>query len=637
MSPRTSLVIALLLIGSVRASASGTAQPDSQDLKRLSIEELMNVDVTLTSRRAEPIATTPAAVSVLTTDDIRRAGVTSLPAAVALIDGLHAARFNNGTWSITSRGFNAVTANKMLVMIDGRTVYSPLFSGVFWNAVDYTLEDIERIEVVRGPGATLWGANAVNGVINIVTRDSRRTTGTYIQAGAGNEDPVVVDARYGHASDAGAYRLYAKYSIRDDQRFSDGTSTADRVRRAQAGFRVDRGDTANGLMLKGDLFVSGNDFPDRADGSFVIGDLHGRWTRNLSPRSALQVQSYLNHETREIPLQLEHRLTTFDIDAQHALTTARHSLVWGGGARINHDRPTGTAVLTCDPASRTYSLVNTFVQDEVALVPGRAFLTAGLKVERNAFSGVEFQPGVRARVLLPRQQMLWGSRSRAVRRPTRFETDIMARTPAGLLVARGNPDFEPERLIATEAGYRVQPTASVSFDATLFVHRLDRLRSQEAPTSGPPIPIVVGNTQNGSATGVELSMSVQPAPWWRSHLSYTGQRVRVTRDPGSRDIGTANTEANDPAHQFALRSAFDLPAGLMLDARLRHVGALPHPVVPRYTELAARVAWQPQPRFEIALVGEDLLHDRHPEFNPVARGFQEFERSVRATVTLWIP
>lgn len=630
-------VIALVLLGGARALANETAQPDSQDLKRLSIEELMNVDVTLTSRRAEPIATTPAAVSVLTTDEIRRAGVTSLPAAVALIDGVHAARFNNGTWSITSRGFNAVTANKMLVMIDGRTVYSPLFSGVFWNAVDYTLEDIERIEVVRGPGATLWGANAVNGVINIVTRDSRRTTGTYIQAGAGNEDPVVVDARYGRAADAGAYRLYAKYSIRDDQRFADGTPTSDRVRRAQAGFRVDRGDTANGLMLKGDLFVSGNDFPDRADGSFVIGDLHARWTRNLSPRSALQVQSYLNHETRDIPLQLEHRLTTFDIDAQHALTTSRHALVWGGGARINHDRTTGTAVLSFDPANRTYPLVNAFVQDEIALLPARAFVTAGVKLERNAFSGIEVQPGARARVLLPHQQMLWGSLARAVRRPTRFETDIRVRTPAGLLVARGNPDFTPERLVATEVGYRVQPMASLSFDATLFVHRIDRLRSQEAPASGPPIPIVVGNTQNGSATGVELSMWAQPAPWWRSHLSYTGQRVRVTRDAGSRDIGTANTEANDPAHQFALRSAFDLPAGLMLDARLRQVGALPHPVVPRYTELAARVAWQPQPRFEIALVGEDLLHDRHPEFNPVARGFAEFERSVRATVTLWIP
>lgn len=626
--------LAVLLTLAARGAAAAGAQPDQAELKRLSLEELMAVDVTLTSRQPEPVGMTAAAVSVVSAEDIRRSGVTTIPDALALATGVHVARFNNGSWSISTRGFNATTANKLLVMVDGRTVYSPLFSGVFWNTIDYTLEDIERIEVVRGPGATLWGANAFNGVVNIVTRHSSDTQGTFAQIGAGNEDPLLAEARYGGSRGATTYRVYGKFAVRASQVFTDGSSTDDRRDRGQAGFRVDRGGDGGSLLLKGDLFYSTSEFPDRPDGSFLFANVQGRWTRRLSPRADVQVQTYLNHEHRVVPRQLTHRLTTVDVDAQQTYTTPRHALVWGGGLRINHDTTEGSAVLAFAPAARTYPVVSGFIQEQVAVVPDRLFVTGGVKVEHNDFSGVEVQPGARVRWLLPRGQTLWGSVAQAMRRPTRFESDIRASAPNGLLVARGNPDFASERLIATEAGYRVRPTPMVAIDVVAFHHAVDRLRSQEAPADFPPFPIIVGNTLNGQARGVELSLTLQPRDWWRTDLSYTGQDVTLSKDAGSRDVGGGTTEANDPAHQVAFRSSLDLPGGVEFDLRWRRVAALPAPPVPAYAELGLRVGWQATPRVSFALVGEDLLHDHHAEFNPTARGYEEFERSVRAVLTL---
>ena len=630
MSSRSIVFIALLLLLPDRSAWS---QPGTQDLKLLSIEQLMQIDVTLATRRPEPVAAAPTAISVVTGDDIRRAGVTTIADAVALADGVHVARFNNGTWSVTARGFAAVAANKMLVMIDGRTVYSPLFTGVFWNALDYELEDIDRIEVVRGPGATLWGANAVNGVINIVTRSSRDTPGVFVQAGSGNEDSADAELRYGGRAGGATYRAYAKYIVRDSQRFSTGASAGDRRRRGQAGIRFDGGSQAAGTWLfKADLFHSIDGLPDRPDGEFTIGDLHGAWTRPISPRSQLQVASYLNHEYRRIPLQLTHRLTTVDVDAQESTTLTRHALVWGGGYRVNSDHTEGTA-FSFDPPNRVYHVANVFAQDEIALVPQRLYVTAGAKYEHNAFSGGEWQPNVRARWLLPRQQTLWGSLARAVRRPTRFEDDIVVRLPNGLVAVTGSEAFRAETVLASEIGYRTQPAPMVGIDATLFHHAYDRLRSQEAPAGAIPIPLVVGNTLNGTSRGFELGVNIQPLAAWRTHLAYTFLDVSLTKDPGSRDAGGLTAEANDPRHVFALRTSVDLSRRVELDARWRSIGALPHPAVPAYSEAAARLGWRVSPHVDLALVGEDLLHARHAEFNPVAAGFEEFQRSIRAVFT----
>jgi len=623
-----SFALIVFLVPAPRAFAQGP-----QDLKRLSIEQLMQIDVTLATRTPEPLARAPTAISIVTGDDIRRAGVTTLADAVALADGVHVARFNNGTWSVTARGFAAVAANKMLVMIDGRTVYSPLFTGVFWNALDYELEDIDRIEVVRGPGATLWGANAVNGVVNIVTKNSRDTSGLFMQVGTGNEDPGDAEVRYGGRAGSATYRTYAKFIERASQRYSTGISAGDRRRRGQVGARFDGGDQSRGAwMLKGDLFHSADALPDRPSGEFTLGDLQAVWSRALTPRSQLQVSSYLNHERRRIPLQLTHRLTTVDLDAQQSMTLARHALVWGGGARVNRDRTEGSALISFDPADRTYSVNNLFVQDEIAVRPRSVYVTGGIKYEHNAFSGGEWQPSVRARWVSQRQT-LWGSIARAVRRPTRFEDDIIVRLPTGAVAVQGNDDFRAENVVASEVGYRMQPSMFVALDATVFNHSYDRLRSQDAPSGSVPIPILVGNSLNGRSRGVELAANVQPLSAWRTHVSYTFLDVSLTRDADSRDIGGTTTEANDPRHLFAFRTSLDVSQRMELDFRWRSIGALPHPHVPGYSEAAARIGWRATQHVDVALIGEDLLHAQHPEFNPVAAGFEEFQRSVRVALT----
>ncbi len=620
---------------SVPASAADPRQPEPQDLKRLSIEELMRIDVTIAGRRIEPVGTTAAAISVITGDDIRRAGVTTIADALQLADGVHVARFNNGTWRISARGFNGEAPNKLLVMIDGRTLYSPLFTGVFWNAVDYALDDIDRIEVIRGPGAALWGANAVNGVINIVTRHSRDTQGALISVSAGNEDHGLIDLRYGAAFGGTTWRAYGKFADRDAQKTAGGLSSADGRRRAQIGFRLDGGkEGATTWLLKGDAFHSRDEIPARADAEFSDLSLQGRWSRAFADASRLDVQSYYRREYRRVPQQLTHHIDVFDVDAQHALTPhPRHAVVWGGGARRNSDHTHGSSTLRFDPVSRTYPVLSLFAQDDIALLPGRLFTTLGAKYEHNAFSGGELQPSARARLLMSHGQVLWGAVSRAVRRPTRLDMDPVITTASGITLIQGTDEFKAETLIASELGYRVQPSATISLDATLFRHVYDDIRSQDL-TPGGGLPLTIGNTLEGDSHGLELGANIQPHPRWRTHVSYTWLDTDVRPQPGSRDAGQGLSEANDPHHLFGLRTSVDLRRNLDVDASVRSSGALPNPQVPAYTELSLRLGWRVTPRLELSVVGQDLLHDRHPEAGAALLSRTEFERTIRAGLTL---
>jgi iron complex outermembrane receptor protein len=631
------LVLATVIAHAATADAStgGDAQ-DPQTFKKLSLEQLMEVDVTLVTRRPEPVSTAAAAISVITAEDIRRSGVTTIADAIALADGMHVARFNNGTWAISARGFNQNTANKLLVMVDGRTVYSPLFSGVFWNTADYVLEDLERIEVIRGPGATLWGANAVNGVINIVTRSARDTHGTFVSVGTGNEDPGLVEARYGGGT-AVHWRTYAKFVARDAQKRADDESSGDDLTRGQVGFRMDGGAPDGGAswVFRGDVLHSRVGLPDRPDGEFTDANLQGRWA-HVGSAGRLQVQSYYRHEYRRVPLQLTHRLDSFDIDVQNDVRLGRrHALIMGAGARVNHDRTHGSAVIHFEPDRRTYPLFSAFAQDEFALRPTIA-LTAGLKIEHNTFSGADWQPNVRARWTLPRRQTLWTAVARATRRPTRFDDDIVVSAANGLALVRGSDDFESEKLTSWELGYRAQPSHVVSFDATGFAHSFDDLRSQEAPLAGV-IPLVVGNTLEGRSAGIELGVNVQPIPAWRTHVGYTYLDTTIDRAPGSRDVSGGVNEANDPHHVFSIRTTVDLPRNIEADVWLRGVGALPNPVVPGFVELNARLGWRATRTVDLALIGQDLLHDRHPEFGAPNATREEFERGIRLQLTLRLP
>lgn len=624
------LALAALLLPAARATA---AQPGQEELKRLSIEELMRIDVTTAARRPEPLGTTASAISVITGDDIRRAGVTTIADALQLADGVHVARVNNGSWRISTRGFNGQTPNKLLVMIDGRTVYSPLFAGVFWNTLDYVLDDIDRIEVIRGPGGVLWGANAVNGVVNIITRHTRDTRGALVSLSTGNEHPGTFAARYGGGSGDTSWRGYATLAFRDAQRFASGASSADGVRRAQGGFRFDTVRGGASWLVKGDVFNSRDDLPDRAPGEFTDVSFQARWSTPLADASSVDVQSYYRREYRRVPEQLTHEIHTVDLDAQHATVFGRrHSVVWGGGVRGNWDTTEGGAALSFDPASRSYPVFSVFAQDEIAVVADTLFATAGLKYEHNAFSGGELQPNLRARLLMPRNQVLWGAVSRAVRRPTRLDDDLIVRNPAGVILVRGTGAFRAEELIALELGYRVRPSALVSLDATVFHHTLDDLRSQDLGPAGPPITI--GNTLQGTANGVEIGLNVQPRPWWRTHAGYTWLDTDVERQPGSRDISGGTSEVNDPHHLFHLRNSLDLPGRIELDAMLRAIGDLPDPHVPAFAELSLRLGWRATPAVDVWITGQDLLHASHPEAGAPGPGRVEFERAVRAGLTI---
>jgi iron complex outermembrane receptor protein len=624
------IVIAALAVcahGPAVAADAGR-QPAPQDLKTMSIEQLMEIDVTLATREGEPLRRTAAAITVVTGEDIHRSGVTTIADALALADGVHVARLNNGTWAVSARGFNGTAANKLLVMIDGRIEYSPLFSGTFWNMLDYTLEDIDRIEIIRGPGATLWGANAVNGVVNIVTRHSRDTQGTLLSFGTGNEDPGLADFRYGGTGAGATYRMYGKFARRSPQVFDDGAASGDGRRRGQVGFRLDRPGGGGEWLLKGDLFESRDDVADRATGEFREVAVQGGWSRAFTPSSNVAVSSYYRREFRDVPLQLTHEIDTVDLDLQHGFAWGdRHRTIWGAGYRRNSDETAGTTV-TFDPPESVYSVVSVFAQDEIVIRPDRLNLTLGLKMERNAFSGMEWQPNVRGRFDIAPRQMIWGAISRAVRRPTRLDVDVRALTADGAVTAIGGGDaYDGENLLAVEFGYRAQPFGIAAIDATLFSHSYDDLRSQELPAAGPPI--VVGNTLNGRSQGLELSGSLQPLRAVRVRASYTYLDVSITKDINSRDIGGGASEANDPSHMFGLRTDADLPGRVELNLFLRGVGELRNPRVPAYTELNGRVGWHATQHFEVSLAAQDLLHDHHPEFGAPGPRRVEFERSVR--------
>jgi iron complex outermembrane receptor protein len=625
----------LFLLSALAVPSPLDAQ-ESQDLKRLSIEELMRIDVTTAGRRAEPVGSTAGAVTVVTSDDIRRAGVTTIADALRLVTGVHVAQTSGAVWNITARGFNQGTANKLLVMIDGRTVYSPLFTGVFWNVIDYVLEDIERIEVIRGPGATLWGANAVNGIVNIITSHTRDTRGAYLQASGGSEHRADLSVRYGGGSgmDGLSWRVYGKVADDDAQTFASGLPSRDDRTRGQVGFRIDAGNRERtSWMFKGDAFHSADGFTNGRRGSFTEVDLQGQVTRAFGEGSQVSLQSYYRREARTQEGQLEHHIDTVDVDAQHAARLGgTHSLVWGGGFRVNRDDSVGTPALSLSPPSRTHGLASLFVQDEIAIVPERWYITPGTKWEYNSFSGGSFQPSVRTRVPLPRGQ-IWAAASRADRRPSRLEDDLIALGPDGAPALVGSDRFLPERLLALEAGYRVQPRAELSIDAAVFRHRFEDLRSVDLPETFPG-PLVLGNSLEGRSHGIELTANLQPVRWWRTTVGYTWLDTRVTATPGSRVFGPGSSEANDPHHLFNLRTSVDLPRDVELDASVSSVGALATPVVPGYTSLALRIGWQTTNNVELFLSGHDLLDARHAEFGAPGPSRVEIQRAFRIGITV---
>ncbi|HEV8398840.1 MAG TPA: TonB-dependent receptor [Gemmatimonadales bacterium] len=606
-------------------------QPDTaaQALKRMSIEQLMTLEVTSVSKRPERLGQTASAIQVITQDDIRGSGASSLPEALRLASNLQVAQLDSRQWAISARGFNSTSANKLLVLIDGRTVYTPLFSGVFWDVQEVPLADIDRIEVISGPGATLWGANAVNGVINVITKDAKDTPGLLLSGGGGTELPGFGTARYGGALGARArYRIYGSRFARDPSVLPSGQDAPDDWHLGQGGFRLDwDASTVSRVTLQGDLYDGRIDQLSPGDIAVSGGNVVAKWGRTISETSDLTAQLYYDRTHRNIPGTFGEDLDMYDVELQHqARLGARHDLVWGLGYRLMNDNVANTTALAFLPAHVARQWFTGFVQDEIALVPNRLHVALGTKVEHNNYTGFEIQPSGRVNWTVSPSATLWAAVSRAVRTPSRIDREFFVPGQPPYFLA-GGPGFHSEEELAYELGYRHQH-GSFALSAATFYSRYHGLRSLEQVNPPAATPIVIGNGQDGESYGAELSAAYWLTPRWRVRAGYTELRVHIWPNPGSTDTSRGLTESQTPDHQLFVHSSVDLPAHVRLDAGLRAVGKIARRQVPSYEELNARLSWQPTARLDLSIIGQNLLNPRHVEFGAPGPTRREIQRGV---------
>lgn len=612
--PWLPLALVLAIPSSLFAQVS-PGELRARELKELSIEELMELEVTSVSKSPQKLTEAPSAIQIITSDDIRRSGATRLPEALRLASNLQVAQIDSRQWAISARGFNDASANKLLVLMDGRTLYSPLHAAVFWDVQDTLIEDIDRIEVISGPGATQWGANAVNGVINITTKSAKDTQGWLITAGGGTDLRGAGGIRYGGMLAPGLhYRIYAKHFERDETEFTDGRSGANEWRISQGGFRLDWAATAEDTVtLQGDAYEGRMGQPNNGDVRVRGSNLLGRWSRALSEKSNLSFQWYYDRTHRRIPGTFGEDLKTYDFELQHRLPLGeQHNFVWGAGYRLVDDHQHNDyPLLAFLPAQTTREDYSVFAQDEITLLQERLHLTVGGKIERNDYTGVEFQPGIRLAWRAAPNHTIWSAVSRAMRTPSRIDGEFYAPRDPPFTLLQGNPNFASEELLAYELGYRVQPSPQLSIALALYYHEYDRLRSIERVDPATPFPVFLGNGQEGSSTGGELTADYHPVAGWRLRLGYTQMHLDLRNKLGSTAPAPTYT---DPEHQFVLRSGWDLPGQVELDVTYRYVSRLLDARVPAYDEVDARLGWNPTPFVELSLVGHNLLQSRHAEF-----------------------
>jgi iron complex outermembrane recepter protein len=623
------------------AYPSAAQQPQSPfeqtgpGLKGLSLEQLMDMNVTSVSRQPEPYISAPAALQIITGDEIRRSGATSFPEALRLADNLDVAQVSSASWAISSRGFNASVGNKLLVLMDGRTIYTPLLSGVIWNQQDYLLQDIDRIEVISGPGGTLWGANAVNGVINIVSKDARDTQGFYGELGGGSWLYGFTGLRYGGTLATNVYyRVYGKYFERGPEDYRDGTSAHDGWNRGQGGFRIDDERFTNTkLTLQGDVYAGdtrvtpGGEGSPQAVGTAGGGNLLSRWSHTLAEENDLSLQAYYDHTHLGAPFQsfgavppgvLRDELDTFDLDFQHnVLIGDRNRVIYGLGYRHIHDVSSNAPLVAFVPNHYHQSIFSGFVQDEIE-VRKDLFFTLGTKVEHNGYTGFEFEPNVRIHWHPAERHMLWGAISRAVRTPARYDRDLFEPSPQfPAFLGTSNSNFRSETLIAYELGYRAELTERVSGSLSLFYNDYDRLRS--VGLTGGGLPLHFENNLHGYTYGLEVSSDYQLLEWWRLHLGYDFLQEHLRVENGSFDANKGLNETADPRHQGFIRSSMDLPHNIEFNLNFRLIDTIHNNnggtagSVPGYGELDARIGWHATKRLELSIVGQNLLHERHPE------------------------
>lgn len=655
----------------------------AEDLSVLSLDELLDLDVVSVAKVPEKVTKTPAAIFILTQEDIRRSGVNTIPDALRMVPGLHVYQIDANKWAVSARGFASRFANKMLVMVDGRTVYSPLFSGVFWDAQDVMLDDIDRIEVIRGPGGVLWGANAVNGVINIISKDSADTQGGLVKGEVSSGVDGIVSARYGGwFSDRASYRLYGKYSDRDAYPAVGEGDGADEWSQGRLGFRTDMNlPGASKLTLQGDIYdgESGQSirylspYPpffnlDEVDAPLSGANLLGRWTHSYSSGSEMILQLYYDRTEREEYL-IDETLDTFDLDFQHRYTfTNSLELLWGLGYRYTDDRANGRETIpgvysyVLDPSDRQDNLYSGFVQARVPFGAEQGELTLGTKVEHNDYTGFEWQPSIRSMWSFNDTHSIWGAVSRSVRTPSRIENDASVNAGAFRLPASqgglvtyvrlmSNEEADAETVWSYEAGYRVRPSENLFFDVTGFYSRYENLING-VPLGRPTVeqssqavymvlPIQVVNGMDGETYGFELSGSWSLKEWWRLTAGYTWFNFNALNQGESQEARQGFSEGENAEHKISLVSYMDLPGNFDCNATFYYVDDIPNlgfsndRGIDSTLRLDLNVGYHPSEHWSITVGGRNLFEESYQEFNETMDGIvaTELPRIFYTTVT----
>jgi iron complex outermembrane receptor protein len=647
------VVLALVVVLGLAAGADG-AQPTTQatptsqpagDFANLSLEDLMNVEVTSVSKKTQAIADAPAAVTVISQDEIARSGFSTIPDLLRLVPGMDVARINSSSWAISARGLNGQFANDLLVLQDGRTLYTPLYGGTYWDSVDYLLPDLDRIEVIRGPGATLWGANAVNGVINITTKDSSDTQGYLLDTRVSSDGEDNLALRYGGKLDDDTYyRVYGKARYFDEFDLSDGDSAGDDWRSVKGGFRIDKHASDNdSYTLQGDL---GNDQDRTIESTPVLnppfslshgvnaadttGNLLGRWNHRVDDTSDFSLQIYYDYVDLDDG-NFRYNQNTFDMDFHDRFKIgSANEISWGLGYRFVNGNVTPSTTVSLAPAKND-NLYSAFVQDTITLQPDRWFLTVGSKIEHNDYSGFDFEPSARLMWTPDDHNSFWGAVSRAVRTPTRVENDadvILARyqqpvaigaTAPGEVELLGNPNQQSEDVVAYELGYRVKPIKQISVDIATFYNNYSKVESVDPLPAQPGSPLNVrerfGNQVHGDTWGSEIASTVEVTPRWRLSGSYSLLEAAFENDPGSTDTtSAANDRGSAPENQFQIHSSFDLTRTVQLNSSLFFVGRVAEFNVPAYFSTDLNVAWQIKEGMSLQVGAMNLFDSSHLEY-----------------------
>ncbi len=655
---RSNFVIILMLTGLLGLNSQLFADLQSHDAGEnffeMSIEDLMNVEVGIISKQEGTLLKTPAATTVLTSEDIRRSGHQSIPELLRMVPGIHVAKIDSNKWAITTRGFNSEFTDNLLVLIDGRSVYSPLYAGVYWDVQDVLLEDIERIEIVRGPGGTLWGANAVNGIINIITKDAKDTQGGLLTGGGGSEETGFTSLRYGGKLDDNVhYRVYSKYFSRDEGKSTRGFQAEDDSEAFRGGFRFDWDKTEDDhITIQGDVYegnfgqnlintISGGvTYP--ADNVDVRGtNILTRWTRTLSETSDMSLQLYYDRTERHTQA-LDETRDTFDVDFQHSFQlNENNNLIWGLGYRNTSDNTNGSFGISFDPENRSDQILSAFVQDEITITEDILKFIVGSKFERNNYTGFEYQPSARLLWTPDDDNSVWMSFTRAVQVPGRAQSDMTLIYASGSVPGPwnwsfvGSDDLESQVVKAYELGYRTNATEKLSFDVTGFYNEYDNLHSLE----GTVIPVttsssIYDNKFYGETFGTELSAHYQVNKNWKLNAGYSFLEMNLHRKSSSTNASREKSMEHDSPHNtFHLLSYLNLPGNFEFDTMMYYVDNVPNSNADSYIRLDARLGWNVTEDMELSLTFQNLLDKNHRQFNGTSVNETDVQRAVYAKLT----